>query len=56
MVPFCLHAAGIARIAKLGWLTPTQIRDRQAVCAAFGSFVNRAGLLGVRPSREKQAY
>ena len=47
LVPFYLHAAG--RIAKLGWLTPTQAADRQAVCAAFDAFVNRAGLLGVRP-------
>jgi hypothetical protein len=49
LVPFYLHAAGVTRIAKLGWLTPTQAADRQAVCAAFDAFVNRAGLLGVRP-------
>ncbi len=49
LVPFYLHAAGVTRIAKLGWLTPTLAADRQAVCAAFDAFVNRAGLLGVRP-------
>jgi hypothetical protein len=49
LVPFYLHAAGVARIAKLGWLMPAQTGDQQAVRAAFGAFVNRAGLLGVRP-------
>ena len=49
LVPFYLHAAGVARIAKLGWLMPAQTGDQRAVRTAFGALVNRAGLLGVRP-------